>query len=130
MYAMGGHAQWTGRALHEFEIASESVGAFTVEPSLEDLQLESGLQPPYLSGSIDGARAKWLKREIAVVVNGVVRATTVAYEISKGAAKVAFLIPVEALKEGENRLELFAVGEDARLHRFERRAAHVPDAGA
>ena len=66
-------------------------------------------------------QAEWLERESVVALNGVLRATTISYVITPGgAAKIAFMVPPEGLRNGANRLELFAVGENARLHPIER----------
>ena len=79
------------------------------------------VQSQYLSGAMVAIQAEWLERESVVALNGVLWATTIPYVITPGgAAKIAFLIFPEGLRNGAHPLELFAVGENARLRPIER----------
>ncbi|HEX8074306.1 MAG TPA: sulfatase-like hydrolase/transferase [Thermoleophilaceae bacterium] len=75
-----------------------------------DLHPDSGVVPALVSGTVSGPGA--ITRQLAIVLNGTVAATTVAHRSDSG-MRFESLVAERYFRPGPNRLELFAIVPDA-----------------
>lgn len=68
----------------------------------------SGFVPAEVVGTIYGPRVREL--DLAVAVNGTVRATTRPYELGTSGATFAAVVPEDSFRPGRNDVEVFAAG--------------------
>lgn len=72
----------------------------------------AGELPALVTGSITAGAGARLPTELALALNGVVRAVAPTYERTAGEAKFAAMIDEHAFRPGANLLELFAIEGD------------------
>ncbi len=78
---------------------------------LKDVDVDSDFVPAYLTGSVkfpDGARAA----DLAIVVNGVVRATLTTYRTHEARPRFAALVPESSFVGGKNRWAVYRLKGD------------------
>jgi arylsulfatase A-like enzyme len=117
LYTIGPHAQWLGSALDELRISDThpSVGVSLDPPTrqLAALDPSETIVPARITGQLHSSRSEVENLELAVALNGVLRATTRSGRLRDGAVRFSAMVPESSLVRGENRLEVFVLRRDA-----------------
>ena len=125
VFGAGPHGALVGRTAAELAAdAAEGVAARIDQRALFlNVDPRSGFVPAYLTGHLQLAPSAPL--ELAVGVNGVIRATFRSYRSEDGEEDFAVMVPENAFVPGPNHVELYLVRSEgagaARLTRVERR---------
>jgi Sulfatase len=117
VYRVGSHAELTGRRLGDLSVAA--TGPVRVRPAnaglLRAVDQGNELLPTRVTGTLSGVGRDEL-RDLAVAVNGRVQATGRTFHLRGHRPEYfSMLVPEKALRPGDNRLEIFAVGDRDRL---------------
>ncbi len=80
-----------------------------------DVDPESGRFPAYVPGIVKATEAAALPEEVALAVNGVIRGVGRTFARVSDTAAFAMMLPPDAFRAGENRVEIFALDGQARL---------------
>jgi hypothetical protein len=76
---------------------------------LRRVSLDTSFIPSYLTGRIRGARSR-RGRDLAVAVNGFIAATCPSFLLHRRGSEVfSVLVPETALREGRNRVAVYAI---------------------
>jgi hypothetical protein len=74
----------------------------------DDVDLDGPTLPTWVVGEVSGGAGE--RRDVAIAVNGVVRAVSNTFELANGDSElIAALIPPSALRRGENSVEVYEV---------------------
>jgi hypothetical protein len=79
------------------------------ERHLTKVDLESDFVPAYLTGKIIRTTASRQVLDLALVLNGVIRATTRSYAGVSSTTGFAVMIPESSFRSGSNELEIYAI---------------------
>ena len=92
--------------------------ASIVEPGeLRNVDLRSPTAPIWITGRVSGGGAP--PRQIAIGVNGKVRATGTTFRLATGGGELfGVLVPESSLRQGRNKVEIFEVASGLRLLRM------------
>jgi Sulfatase len=117
LYRVGSHPELIGRAVAA--LPESSAGALTARVAnaelFDDVDPAGQIVPTRVTGSIEGGEGGDL-REVAVAVNGRIRATGRSFRLrGKPAERFSMLVPEESLRPGRNEVELFEVRTGGRL---------------
>jgi len=116
IYRVGPNQELIGRPA---TAAGESrARASIVEPGeLRDVDLKSPTAPVWITGRVKGAGPP--PREIAIAMNGTVRAVGRTFRLANGGGELfGVLVPESSLRQGPNKVEIFEVSEGLRLLRM------------
>jgi len=104
MYARGPLAPLAGREVAELGAppASGVEAQLDGKEVFERVDPASGIVPAYVTGRLEGGLAGW---DVAVAVNGRVRATAVTYDAADG-VRFAAVVPDSAIRKGANEVEI------------------------
>jgi sulfatase-like protein len=96
--------------------ASRLRGRLLGAPAVRSVRRESGLVPAQIVGDVRGGR-RGAKHDVAVAVNGVVRAVGRTWYLRGSRAEhFALNVPEESLREGSNDVQVFQVDRGGALH--------------
>jgi hypothetical protein len=101
-----------GTPVSELPVVGEIDSVSVASPErFIDVDLEGGLLPAMARGYVAGAAAKARTVELAVAVNGTIRATTVGYREKRKSEELQWDIVLgkESLRAGDNLVEIFVV---------------------
>jgi len=112
MYRIGPYPQLLGKSPAAFAALGRRRDEVRIDDmaSFANVRLSSGLVPTRVAGTI-----AWDMKDgtsLAVAVDGHIRATARAYEID-GQARFEVLVPEASFREGENRIEIYAVSRSS-----------------
>ena len=110
IYRVGPNQELVGR-----EVASlGAVGASAAKVALTDPGAYDGVDvdgpalPTWVTGEVSGGGGA--RRDVAIAVNGVVRAVSSSFELATGGGElIAALVPPSSLRDGANAVEVFEV---------------------
>ena len=112
LYAVGTNVRLLGEASGRNGLVSKTVRAeLENEAQFDDVRISSAFLPVRITGTIHGAAVS-RKVEFAVAVNGRIVALTRWY-LDDGVRRFSALVPESALRDGFNRVEIFAIGRGA-----------------
>ncbi len=112
LYHIGPHSELVGEQVESFEVGAPSPvqikltrpdGPFRYEPD------DPALVPCYLVGTVAGVPDAALPVELAIAVNGTVRAVTRTYRLDGARDQWRAMIPEDSLRGGANDVEIFVV---------------------
>ena len=124
LYAVGGGRELLGRSVEALSLqdAVPAVGVRLWRPGrFERVDVSSPSAPCHVSGWIESDRELQgfpLRGAVAVAINGVICATGRTYEVTPTRAKFAVMVPEDRLRNGSNRVEVFALAADGALSRL------------
>ncbi|HYP48373.1 MAG TPA: sulfatase-like hydrolase/transferase [Thermoleophilaceae bacterium] len=118
IYRIGPRPELLGRPARSAgngRVKAELVGA----AELARVDLRSPTVPVHLVARLSGG-AGGSRRDVAIAVNGVVRATGRSFALAtdRGQELVAALVPPSSFKQGRNRVEIFEVAGGGELRRL------------
>jgi hypothetical protein len=116
IYRIGLNQQLIGRPATA--AGDSQAKASIVEPGeLRNVDLKSPTAPVWITGRVSGGGAP--PRQIAIGVNGKVRATGTTFRLSNGGGELfGVLVPESSLRQGANKVEVFEVDGGLRLLRM------------
>lgn len=79
----------------------------------ERVRPDSDFVPARVTGRLRGRATQGNDRDVAIAVNGVIRATARSFEVSDGAIGFTTMVPESAFRRGANSVEVFLVSGEA-----------------
>jgi hypothetical protein len=132
VYRAGDHQGWFGRQVEIAEATGDSGLHYELDRGVYYNRVD--LQAPMLATSISGhlrpaSKTAPAPRELAVAVNGTVRAVTRTYS-ADGQESFLAMVPPAALRQGRNEVSVFLLHDDgSKLARLTPGTAHPYDWG-
>ncbi len=118
IYRVGPNQELVGRPVATLAGGRSSAEVALTDPdAYDDVELDGPFLPTWVTGRVtnDGGQ----QRDVAIAVNGVVRAVSNTFELAIGGGNlVAAMIPPSALRDGRNLVEVFEVTAAQRLARM------------
>ncbi|MGA7398180.1 MAG: sulfatase-like hydrolase/transferase [Solirubrobacterales bacterium] len=117
IFAVGGHNDLLGRPAASVERLRPLSATFTLPDLWGDVDLDAPLQPVLVEATIPSGQANDElpysgTPPIAVAVNGQIATTNRAWDLDADTKTLRVIIPAESLKDGTNRIALFAIESD------------------
>lgn len=117
LHALGGGAEWLGRAVAGVARSTSDWRATVAEPERwERVDRARAPLPLTVFGELLGSAPP---ARVAIAVNGIVRATAPVYD-GGGGVRFACLLPVDALVDGANEVEVLGLDRDGLVRSAER----------
>lgn len=116
IYRVGPNQELVGRPLTALDVTGDSDAEVTLTDSgaYDDVDVDGPVLPVWVTGRVSGGGDD--RRDVAIAVNGVVRAVSNTFELANGDDElIAALIPPSSLRDGSNTVEVYEVGDDSRL---------------
>jgi Sulfatase len=110
IYRVGPNQELVGREVASLGATGESSAkvALTDPGAYADVDPDGPALPTWVTGEVSGGDGD--RRDVAIAVNGVVRAVSNSFQLANGDAElVAALVPPSSLRKGENTVEVFEV---------------------
>jgi arylsulfatase A-like enzyme len=108
IYRVGPNQELIGRPLRSLDVAADSDAevSLTDPDAYEDVDPEGLVLPVWVTGRVSGGE----RRDLAIAVDGVVRAVSNSFRLATGDTElVAALIPPSSLRRGRNVVEVYEV---------------------
>lgn len=113
LWALGPRREQIGRPVSATTPAASDLAWRLLDPWVYvDVDPPSGFLPVQVRGTLLPATAGLPQLELAIAVNGVVRATTWSHELPTGGRAFSAMVPEEAWRPGRNRIELARIRAD------------------
>lgn len=109
IYRVGPNQELVGREVAALDVAGDSAARvkLTDPGAYDDVDPEGAAIPIWVTGGVSGAGGR---RDVAVAVNGTVRAVSNTFELAdRDGEWIAALVPPGSLRDGENRVEVYEV---------------------
>jgi len=109
IYRVGPNQDLVGRRVGSLDVAgaSDLDVALTDPGGYDDVDLDGPVLPVWVTGRVAGGDGE---RDVAIAVNGVVRAVSNTFELANGGGDlIAALIPPSSLRDGANTVEVYEV---------------------
>jgi len=119
IYRVGPNTDLVGRSVAGLGTSgsSQAKASLSDAGALADVDPSSGLVPAWITGRVSGGGAG--KRDIAVAVNGTIRAVGNTFTLATGGGELfAVMVPPSSLEEGENEVEVYEVAGGRELRRM------------
>jgi hypothetical protein len=115
IYRVGPNQELIGRRVAQLAAGDSSLRVELTDPdAYDDVDPDGPVLPIWVTGSVSGAAGE--KHDVAIAVNGVVRAVSSTFELAnRDGDLIAALVPPSSLREGENAVEVFEVVDGTRL---------------
>ena len=113
IYRIGPRPDLLDRGLDELEVQqTEDLRVALVQPwFFEEVDLESGFRPAQVEGAVLGENLGRRPLELAVAVNGTIRAVTYSYRHDTEEIRFSAMLPPSTLEDGRNLVEVFLIRE-------------------
>ncbi|MEE9607450.1 MAG: sulfatase-like hydrolase/transferase [Myxococcota bacterium] len=111
LYEIGPHRELLHRELASIEIDEAPPLALHLAdaPTYEQVDLEGSFVPAHVTGELEADRIGRDRLELAVAVNGEIRAVTRTFDHREGRARFTAMVPESAFRAGRNDVEVFAI---------------------
>ena len=119
IYRIGPNQQLVGKQAATLDSGEPSAGKASLLDAggLRDVDRSSGLVPTWIVGRVAGGGGP--RRDIAIAVNGTVRAVGNTFTLATGGGEIlAVMVPQSSIRDGRNSVEVFEVVGGARLRRM------------
>jgi hypothetical protein len=121
IYRVGPNQQLVGERVAALDVTGASAAkvSLTDPGAYDDVDVKGAALPVWVTGKVsggegDGSSGGAGKRDVAIAVNGVVRAVSNSFELANaGDELVAALIPPSSLRDGRNSVEVYEVSGGA-----------------
>ncbi|MDP9135986.1 MAG: sulfatase-like hydrolase/transferase, partial [Actinomycetota bacterium] len=116
IYRVGPNQELVGRPLTALDVTGDSDAevALTDPGAYDDVDLDGPVLPVWVTGEVSGGAGD--RRDVAIAVNGVVRAVSNTFELANGDDElIAALIPPSSLRDGANSVEVYEVTDGLSL---------------
>ena len=110
IYRVGPNQELVGRTVASLGSAGDSLASISLtDPgAYDDVDPDGPALPIWVTGEVSGGEGD--RRDVAIAVDGVVRAVSNTFELATGDAElVAALVPPSSLRAGPNTVEVFEV---------------------
>lgn len=114
LFDVGPHRELVGRSVSALRVESESpfVAHLKGRSDYDDIDTASGWIPALVRGTVTGAGLP-AALDLAVAVNGVIRAVTRSFEPTAESVRFVAMVPEQAFRDGPNLVEVFVVRDDS-----------------
>lgn len=121
LFRIGPHSELVGRPLAQCRVARDVAGCVELAGAahLAHVRPDDGWLPCYLGGRVTSPTPTPLPMDLAVAVNGTIRAVTRTFHLPGLEDAWAAIVPEEVFRQGANDVQVFAVsgrGENTTLH--------------
>ncbi len=119
IYRVGPNQDLVGRKVSALDEAGDSDASveLTDPGAYDDVDTDGAALPTWVTGKVSGAGGDEI--DVAIVVDGVVRAVSNTFRLANSDEDlIAALIPPDALRDGRNSVEVYAVSGGNRLARM------------
>jgi len=118
IYSVGPNQELIGREVEPLVTGDSSLDvSLTDGGAYDDVDPEGPAVPIWVTGTVSGGDGD--KRDVAIAVNGVVRAMSNTFELAnRDGELIAALVPPSSLRKGSNSVEIFEVTAAGRLARM------------
>jgi hypothetical protein len=115
LFNFGPFPELVGTTLESADTGAPAEGQVVLEGAslYLDVELDAGFLPLQIWGRWSGMSQDRLPRQLAIAVNGIIRATTRTYEIPGYHDYFSVLLPENALSSGANRVQVFDIDSAA-----------------
>ena len=110
IYRVGPHQELVGREVVSMGASDESSAkvSLTDPDAYDDVDPDGAAIPIWVTGEVSGGDGD--RRDVAIAVNGVVRAVSNTFQLANGNAElIAALVPPSSLRAGKNSVEVLEV---------------------
>jgi hypothetical protein len=113
LYAVGPHRELLGRGISALPLGTASPLSVRLDgrADYDAVDTASGYLPALVAGSLRGPAVPADPLDLAVAVNGTVRAVTRTFEHTGDGARFVALVPEDAFRDGGNDVEVLVVTE-------------------
>jgi len=118
LFKIGPHNNLVGQHVMSAGVTKESgVGLeLDLASCYERVDPEAGFVPAHITGRLHLSESKGSPLNLAIAVNGMIRAVTRTFDNEGGEAKFSAIVPEASFHKGKNEVEVFVVSEgDGRL---------------
>lgn len=114
LYAVGPHRGLTGRPVADLPVIPAPLFKVYMANrfAYDEIDPESRFVPARVSGSIEGAGITGERLDLAIAVNGVIRAVTVSYGHADHSARFSAMVPEESFQPRHNQIEVLIIRRD------------------
>ncbi len=114
IYDLGLHREITGRPVVELSVVSAPLFKVYLanRVAYDEVDPDARFVPARVSGTIEGAGVTPEGLELAVAVNGVIRAVTVSHGHADQSARFAAMVPEQSFRPRHNEIEIFILRRD------------------
>jgi hypothetical protein len=116
LYDVGPHRELIGRSVASLPVGEASPFAVRVagRADYDEVDTSSGYLPALVAGRLSGVDVPASALNLAVAVNGSIRAVTRTFEHTERSARFVAMVPEAAFRDRRNDVEVFVVREQAR----------------
>jgi hypothetical protein len=110
IYRVGPNQELVGQRVSALDVTGASAAkvALTDPGAYDDVDVKGAALPTWVTGEVTGGAGD--QRDVAIAVNGVVRAVSNTFELANGSDElIAALIPPSSLRDGANSVEVYEV---------------------
>jgi hypothetical protein len=113
VFQIGEYSGLIGSNINKLQVNETGDMEITLDkPGLyADVDQDSGFMPSQVTGSIESA-LPGLKPELAVVINGSIRAVTEMYAAEENTYRFSAMVPESSFKNGKNDVSVFQISTD------------------
>jgi len=113
LYAVGPHRELLGRSVAALPLDAASTFSVRLAGRVDydDVDTASGYLPALVVGTLAGAGLPASALNLAVAVNGSIRAVTRTFEHGEGETRFAAMVPESAFRDRRNDVEVFVLRE-------------------
>jgi hypothetical protein len=114
LYKIGPHKALIGQEAAQAGISGKEGGTVELNQasSYENVDPNAAFVPAQVSGYIEIDRAEDASIDLAIAINGTIRAVTRTFKTASGRKKFSAVVPESIFQAGQNRAEVFVVEED------------------
>ena len=122
LFRIGPHNNLVGQHVSEIEVVGGSgiMVEFDQERLYEHVDLNAPFVPAQITGRILMGGTIETPLNLAVSINGIIRAVTRTYPLESGMHEWSAIVPELSFRPGKNDIEVFHIAQDARRLRVER----------
>jgi len=109
LFKIGPHSELVGKDLSELTVSGHSGATLELGKELlyKNIDLASLFIPSEITGRVMPGKPGEEALDLAIAVNGIVRAVTRSYPLNEGAQKFSVILPESSFREGKNDIEVF-----------------------
>ena len=114
IYDLGLHREIKGRPVDELSVVSSPLFKVYLanRVAYDEVDPDARFVPARVSGSIEGAGVTPEGLELAIAVNGVIRAVTVSHGHADQSVRFAAMVPEQSFRPRHNEIEVFILRRD------------------